>query len=346
MLASASDDLSGSGESDMDSEVATSSDDGEWSSDEDEPGRAGSSSKVGGPRTIGVSSSSGLGGSAEISQAAVLMKAHADDLSSDDEAPKNTRGNVPKEWYEGMPHVGYDVAGRRITRRSRPDGVDRFLESQDNPLFKWTVYDSDNDEEIVLSKGDVEVLRNIVRGKVGHTSAQHDEDLTGIFSRNKEIHALDQAPEPKRRFLPSKWMTRRVNRMAQLIKAGKFRAKQSDDAEEEARRTVYSLWADDGLAIDQDMDRAVGSEKRPPPSAPPKPAPPGHALSYNPPEEYLFTPEERAAWEEMDPKDRPVDVEPSKFDALRHVPAYEALARERFERCLDLYLAPRLVHQR
>lgn len=112
-----------------------------------------------------------MGGSKEVSAAAALMKAHADDLSSDDEAPKNTRGNVPKEWYDGMGHVGYDVAGRRIARRARADGVDRFLESQDNPLFKWTIYDSDNDEEITLSKGDVEVLRNIVRGKYGHTSA-------------------------------------------------------------------------------------------------------------------------------------------------------------------------------
>lgn len=37
---------------------------------------------------------------------------------------------------------------------------------------------------------------------------------------------------------------------------------------------------------------------------------------------------------------------PQKFGALRAVPAYERFIRERFLRCLDLYLAPRAIKMR
>lgn len=32
---------------------------------------------------------------------------------------------------------------------------------------------------------------------------------------------------------------------------------------------------------------------------------------------------------------------PKKYDSLRLVPAYSSFVKERFERCLDLYLCPR-----
>jgi ribosome biogenesis protein ERB1 len=43
----------------------------------------------------------------------------------------------------------------------------------------------------------------------------------------------------------------------------------------------------------------------------------------------------------MDKEDRKTDFLPAKYDALRLVPGYKNLVQERFERCLDLYLAPR-----
>lgn len=55
--------------------------------------------------------------------------------------------------------------------------------------------------------------------------------------------------------------------------------------------------------------------------------------------------EERQAWELMDPEDRPAAL-PQSFDSLRGVPAYKAFIKERFERCLDLYLCPRTRRRR
>ena len=37
---------------------------------------------------------------------------------------------------------------------------------------------------------------------------------------------------------------------------------------------------------------------------------------------------------------------PQKFDALRKVPLYEDLIKEHFERCLDLYMCPRMTKKK
>jgi hypothetical protein len=43
---------------------------------------------------------------------------------------------------------------------------------------------------------------------------------------------------------------------------------------------------------------------------------------------------------------RPINFIPQQFDALRKVPLYSDLIKERFERCLDLYLCPRAKQTR
>ena len=68
---------------------------------------------------------------------------------------------------------------------------------------------------------------------------------------------------------------------------------------------------------------------------------PGHEESYKPPSEYLFSKDELREWEDTDPSDRKLDYIPAKHDSLRKTPGYDNFVRERFDRCLDLYLAPR-----
>lgn len=48
----------------------------------------------------------------------------------------------------------------------------------------------------------------------------------------------------------------------------------------------------------------------------------------------------------MDQEDRPQNFLPQKFEALRKVPLYQELIREHFERCLDLYLCPRVLKKK
>lgn len=49
---------------------------------------------------------------------------------------RNTVGNIPMEWYEGMPHIGYNLDGKKILKPIRnQDELDKFLEKMDNPEF-------------------------------------------------------------------------------------------------------------------------------------------------------------------------------------------------------------------
>ena len=76
-----------------------------------------------------------------------------------------------------------------------------------------------------------------------------------------------------------------------------------------------------------------------------------HLTPYGPCTTILHLPltwtlqEERQAWELQDPESRPSSL-PTSFDCLRAVPGYSAFIKERFERCLDLYLCPRARRRR
>ena len=94
--------------------------------------------------------------------------------------------------------------------------------------------------------------------------------------------------------------------------------------------SVYAIWDDSDV-------HNPGAMYMPAPQLPP----PKTAESYNPPEEYVPTEAERKEWEETDKEDRKTDFLPRKYDALRLVPGYKDLVQEKFERALDLYLAPR-----
>lgn len=92
--------------------------------------------------------------------------------------------------------------------------------------------------------------------------------------------------------------------------------------------------------------RPASAETPPPKSAPFRRFIVAHSESYNPPEEYLLSDAEKRAWETADPADRETNYLPAKFACLRRVPLYPAGVRERYERCLDLYLAPRSLKRK
>jgi ribosome biogenesis protein ERB1 len=48
----------------------------------------------------------------------------------------------------------------------------------------------------------------------------------------------------------------------------------------------------------------------------------------------------------MHPDDRPLQFVPRKYKSLRHVPMYADFIKERFNRCLDLYLCPRAIKRK
>jgi ribosome biogenesis protein ERB1 len=148
------------------------------------------------------------------------------------------------------------------------------------------------------------------------------------------IHPLTNAPEPKSNFLPSKWEAKRVRRLAQAIRNGDIKL---DKAKKEAPK-AFLIWDENKTA----EESAFLTRHIPPP----KPPLPGHAESYNPPEEYLFDEQEKQAWEMLDAEDRSISCIPQKNSSLRTTPAYRDFHKERFQRCLDLYLATRVKKKR
>jgi len=97
------------------------------------------------------------------------------------------------------------------------------------------------------------------------------------------------------------------------------------------------------LLFAQNAAKRRGPERIPAP----KTAPPSHAFSYRPPEEFVPSAEEIEEWKKLPVSDRPYgEFIPRRYDSLRHVPAYTNIVRERFDRCLDLYMAPRVMRQR
>lgn len=258
---------------------------------------------------------------------------HVDDVSSDEEDQRNTIGNVPLHWYDHLPHIGYDKSGKKIMRPAGRTGLDAALAARDDPNFKWAVRDDYNGEEHVLTQRELMLLHRLQQGNVAaHPEHNPTPDYCDYFSSKKIIYSLNSNPAPKRNFIPSKFEELRISRIARGIREGRIKFHRK-----KAEPDIFLMWNDAG-----ETDAEKKRRRGPPKIAPPKMKLPGHAESYNPPEEYLPTEEELAEWSELDPEDRPYNFVPQKFKSLRHVPGYANFVRERFERCLDLYLCTRV----
>lgn len=254
------------------------------------------------------------------------------DSSEDEVAPRNTIGDVPLEWYKDEEHIGYDITGKKIKKKERQDKLDSFLASVDDSKNWRKIYDDIEDEEVELTKQETKLIRKLLRGKAPHAEFDPYAPYVDWFAWDGAKHPLSNAPEPKRRFVPSKWESKKVVEYVRAIRKGLIKF---DKPKEEPR--FYHLWGDDSSS----MDKAHGLAYIPAP----KPKLPGHDESYNPSLEYIPTQEEISSYQLMFEEDRPKYI-PKQFTSLRSVPAYEKAVRESFDRCLDLYLCPRARKKR
>lgn len=147
-------------------------------------------------------------------------------------------------------------------------------------------------------------------------------------------------PEHKRSFLPSKPEAKKISKLVHALKMGWIKSTEELKKEKEQKKydpQFYMLWQSDDQA--EEMRRI---HKHIPP---PKRHLPGHAESYNPPPEYLFDKKELKEWNKLQtaPWKRKLHFIPQKFNSLREVPSYPKYVKERFQRCLDLYLCPRVL---
>ena len=265
--------------------------------------------------------------------------------SSDEEDIRNTIGNVPIQWYDDYDHLGYNLEGSKIKKPAAGDKLDAFLEKMDDPNFGVTVRDPTTGQDVVLSERDVEIIKRLGGAKIpnaeyslfGENDPLRDAEFNWFSSEVMQT-PIRAIPESKRSFLPSVDEKRAVGRMVHAIKMGWMKAKTDKKADEDdpERRSFYMMWK-----TDNDLEDEVKRIKDTIPA--PKMKLPGHEESYNPPPEYVMNDKERERWESLEdePWKRKTNFVPQKYDSLRRVPAYSKFISERFERCLDLYLAPR-----
>ena len=282
---------------------------------------------------------------------------HTDDLSSDDEdddGKGNRIGRVPLHWYDEHEHVGYDAFGEKVIKTVSASGGDRIeqaLANQDNiAQGKFVVYDALNDRNVELTERQLELIRRVQGGAFAHPEHDANPDHIDYFSGIDPILSglNSNRYEPKARFQPSKWEKLQVDRMLEKLEKGYInmdyltgKVRDMNDAKKTSDPDKpFALWT--GEEEDE-----YNMRKGPQHIAAPKVPPPGHAASYIPPDEYLPTEDDLKKWEDLPAKDRPYGhMMPKKFPNLRSVGAYQYSVREAFERCLDLYLCPRVLKRR
>ena len=204
-----------------------------------------------------------------------------------------------------------------------------------------TVEDPTTGQDVVLSDKSVDAVQRVASGKVPDQAYNLYEDIVPWYSSVVRETPILNVPEHKRSFLPSLDEKRKVGKMVHAIKMGWMKTRAQREAEQKNKegddKEFYMLWKSDDQ-VDEDGTKRINDL-----IPAPKMALPGHAESYNPPPEYLFNEREKAEWEEKsdEPHKRKLQFIPEKYSSLRKVPAYKKFINERFERCLDLYLAPR-----
>jgi ribosome biogenesis protein ERB1 len=262
-----------------------------------------------------------------------------DSDDSDAQGPANTIGDIPLSFYDSYPHIGYDINGKKIMRPAAGDALDALLDSIEIPKGWTGLTDPATGKPLKLDANELELLRRIQMNEIPEEGYDPYPDTVEWFTSVEEKMPLSAAPEPKRRFLPSKHEQKRVMKLVRAIKEGRilpYKPPEEREKEEEEKDEVhYDVWQDE-------QPRDMGVMHIPAPKLPP----PGYDLSYNPPPEYLPTEEEKEAWKNTDPEEREKEYLPQKYDSLRKVPGYGEFVKERFERCLDLYLAPRVRKNR
>ncbi|NXW39110.1 BOP1 protein, partial [Phaetusa simplex] len=185
---------------------------------------------------------------------------------------RNTVGNIPMEWYQDFPHVGYNLDGKKIYKPIRnKDELDMFLEKMENPDYWRTVQDKMTGADIKLTDEQVDLVHRLQRGQFGDVRFDPYEPAVDFFTHEVMIHPVTNRPADKRSFIPSLTEKEKVSKLVHAIKMGWIKPrKPKDDAP-----TYYDLWAH------EDPNSILGRHKMHVPA--PKMKLPGHEESYNPP---------------------------------------------------------------
>ncbi|KAF7266191.1 hypothetical protein GWI33_020472 [Rhynchophorus ferrugineus] len=287
---------------------------------------------------VKVQTSEAISDKIEGSKSLVTTNEYEDHDTSDEEDIRNTTGNIPKNWYDEYKHLGYDWDGNKIIKPETGDHLDEFLKRMEDPDFWRTVKDPQTGQNVILSDEDINLIKRIKAQKIPDVSFDEYAPWIEWFTSEVEKMPIRSFPEHKRSFLPSRTEAKKVSKLVHALKMGWIKTREEREklrAKKEPQ--FYMLWSTDDQAEDmRRIHKHISAPKR---------LLPGHAESYNPPPEYIFDAKEMKDWNKQKntPWKRKLHFVPQKYESLRRVPAYPRYIKERFLRCLDLYLCPRAI---
>ncbi|KAF4533301.1 hypothetical protein B566_EDAN004422 [Ephemera danica] len=272
----------------------------------------------------------------------------SDDLDSDEEDAESWSEESGSEDEEEEGEGSEENDEEEVLEKSKQatvSGTSKDVKPEktakmEDPDFWRTVRDPSTGQDVVLGEKDLILIQRLQQHQI--PDPEHNEYAPWVewFSSQVMKTALRKTPEHKRSFLPSRSEKEKVSRMVHALKMGWREPRAVLEARREKEKQegpkFYQLWGTE----DESQEKKRGIIDHIPA---PKRTLPGHAESYNPPPEYLFTPQEVEQWHNQNetPWKRKLHFIPEKYNALRNVPAYPRFVRERFMRCLDLYMAPR-----
>lgn len=210
--------------------------------------------------------------------------------------------------------------------------ISDFVAQCDDPNYFRTVYDKITGKKVVLSDHDLDVINRVRKAIYPDPNYDPYEPYVDFFSNEVSIHPVMNRPEPKAAFVPSLSEKRALTKLVAFIKSGRLKPYRPKKKDRDPYKFSSDLWLKDGDINDRRHRAHIPA---------PKMQLPGHAESYNPPPEYLLTADDVKRWESQTEEEREQFFLPQRFTSLRAVPFYNNIIRERFERCLELYMCPR-----
>ena len=163
-----------------------------------------------------------------------------DSDSSTEDVP-NRIGQVPLSWYDDLPHIGYDINGRRVLRPAQGDELDKFLDSVEGEGDGWfSAHDKTSGQDVKLTDEELDIIQRLERAQIPVEAYDPYEPATDWFTQHQQTTPLTARPEPKRRFVPSKWEHKKIMKIVRAIRQGRIVA----HAPGRERPAFYNLWSD------------------------------------------------------------------------------------------------------
>jgi len=88
------------------------------------------------------------------------------DSDDTDAEETNTIGNIPLEYYEAYPHIGYDINGKRIMRPAAGKALDALLDSIEIPKGWTGMIDKGTGRDLNLTQEELEMIKKIQMGEI------------------------------------------------------------------------------------------------------------------------------------------------------------------------------------